>query len=271
MNNLAEEMSALDIDITPITNQERVEYLASPIIKDIFRDGLDIYNPEDKYVILGVPNVYCSKYFDDEDFIYARMKFSDSLDEELDLNHVSYPLTVQRFLKLSLSDYTDSGENLNVSTCKSATCITSPTDIQIHKLSITPLDLCLHPNTIFAKILYLYQHTQTYYTSLRHLRPLERVARLPIDLLEWINNTITIIRYILDNNLFNYTPNQLITKRMFNELCYGLNLIICHARLLCNHYYNQKVLRDMEEKHLKKIMRMANNMCVIMIYFKLAF
>jgi hypothetical protein len=233
MNNLAEQMSALDI--TQNTNLERVEYLPSPIIKEIFQDGLDIYNQDDKWVILGVPNLYCSKYFDDEDFIYARMKFSDSLDDEMDLNPVSY--------------------------------------IQIHNLSITPLDLSLHPNTIFAKILYIFQHVQSYYTSLRYLRPLERVARLPIDFLEWINNTTTIIRYILDNNLFNYTSNQLITKRMFNELVYGLNLVICHARLLCNHYYlnNQQGLKDMEEKHLKKIMRMANNMCVIMIYFKLAF
>jgi hypothetical protein len=35
-----------------------------------------------------------------------------------------YPLTVQRFLKSSLSGYSDSGENLKVSTC-----ITSPTDM----------------------------------------------------------------------------------------------------------------------------------------------
>ena len=149
MNNLAEQMSALDI--TQNTNLERVEYLPSPIIKEIFQDGLDIYNQDDKWVILGVPNLYCSKYFDDEDFIYARMKFSDSLDDEIDLNPVSY--------------------------------------IQFHNLSITPLDLSLHPNTIFAKILYIFQHVQSYYTSLRHLRPLERVSRIPSNLLELINNS----------------------------------------------------------------------------------
>jgi hypothetical protein len=38
-------------------------------------------------------------------------------------NRCMYPLTVQRFLKSSLSGYTDSGENLKVSTC-----ITSTTD-----------------------------------------------------------------------------------------------------------------------------------------------
>ena len=240
MNNLDEQMAALNMNLEisnppQIINTPIPEYLKSAIIKEIFQDGLDIYKPEDKWVILGVPNVYCSKYFDDEDFVYARMKFSESLDDELDLNLMTY--------------------------------------IQIHKLTISPLDLSLNPNSIFGKILYLYQHTQAYYTSLRYLRPLERAARLPTDLLEWINNTITIIRYLLDNDLFNYTFNELIPEEMYRELCYGLNLVICHARLLCNHYYlnNQQGLKNMEEKHLKKIMRIVNNMCVIMIYFKLAF
>ena len=248
MNSLDEHMAALNIN-SEISN-EIPEYLKSPIIREIFEDGMDIYKPEDKWVILGVPNVYCSKYFDDEDFIYAKMKFSQPLEEDLDLNLDTY--------------------------------------LQIHKLTISSLDLSLNPNTIFAKILYLYQYSNSYYTSLRHLRPLERTTRMPNNYLQMINNTLTIIRYLLDNNLFNYQPNELIPEEMFNELRYGLNLIICHARLMCNHYCKQNELnnsevnvgngnngdngvKNMEEKHLKKLMRLVNNMCVIMIYFKIAF
>jgi hypothetical protein len=233
MNNLVKQMAVLDMN-SEIPSNSVLEYLKSPIIKDIFQDGLDIYNSEDKWVILGVPNVYCSKYFDDEDFIYARMKFSESLNDELDLSLTTY--------------------------------------LQIHNLTISPLYLSLNPNSIFAKILYLFQHSQTYYTSLRHLRPLERVASLPTDFLAWVNNTIIIIRYLLDGDLFNYIPNKLIPNEMYNELRYGLNLVICHAKMLCNHYcIHDLELINMEEKHLKKIMLMVNNMCVIIIYFKIAF
>jgi hypothetical protein len=233
MNNLEEQMAKLDMN--PIMQSSIPEYLKSPIITAIFQDGLDIYKPEDKWIILGVPNVFCNKYFDDEDFVYARLKFSESLEDELDLNPEHYLI--------------------------------------IHNLTINSLDLSLNPNTIFAKILYLFQHSQIYYTSLRHLRPLDRAASLPSEFLAMVNNTVTIIRYLLDNNLFNYIPNELIPEEMFQEFSYGLNLVICHTRLICNYYYlnNQQELKDMDEKHLKKIMRMVNNMCVIMIYFKLAF
>jgi hypothetical protein len=145
-----------------------------------------------------------------------------------------------------------------------------------HNLIISNTELDLNSTLVIAKILYIYQHVNSYYTSLRHLRPIERVKHMPTDLMIWISNVIDTVRVLLDKNLFNYTANENIPLEMFQEMIYGLGLISCHARLICNHCKAKAqglemgfVLTDykIEEKHLKKLMRLVNNLCVIMIYF----
>lgn len=251
MEQLEEQIARLDMDTcTPDQSPPIKQFINSPLVTEIFENGMDIYDdtpPEMRYVILEVPNVYCCKYFDDEDFIYAKLRFSDSITDSCDLNLETYLL--------------------------------------IHQIEISPQDLSLHPNSIFAKVLFLYQHSSSYFSSLRHLRPLQRVEHLPPNFLEWVNNLTVIIRHLLDSDLFNYTPNELIPKEMFNEFSYGLHLITTHLKLICNHYISRNNIQNntpnntrgmqelqiVEEKHLKKLMRLVNNLCVIMIYFKLAF
>jgi hypothetical protein len=89
---------------------------------------------------------------------------------------------------------------------------------------------------------------------------------MPSDLVDWISNVVDTVRILLDKDLFNYAVNDQIPLEMFQEMIYGLELITCHIRLICNHY-KALVCRDLEEKHLKKIMMLANNLYVIMIYF----
>jgi len=242
MDNLEEQMAQLDMNTTDTTPQPATikPFINLSVLTEIFENKMDVYDDkvkETRYIILEVRNVYCSKYFDDEDFIYARIRFSDNITDSCDLNFETYLL--------------------------------------IHQIEISPRDLTLCPNSIFAKVLFLFQHSSSYFSSLRHLRPLQRVAYLPENFLEWVNNLVLIIRHLLDSDLFNYTSNEIIPEVMFNELSYGLHLITTHLKLICNHYissYNTtNNTQIMNEKHLKKLMRLVNNMCVIMIYFKIAF
>jgi len=181
---------------------------------------------------LGVPNVRCSKYYDDEDFIYARMKFSDDLKTDIDFNVINY--------------------------------------ISTHNIMIDFSEQTLDTHKIYAKILYVYQYVNTYFTSLSTIRPLERITHMPRDLLSWVDNLVITLRYILDKDLFNYQPSKTeIEEEYYNELVYGLNLTVCHLKMLLNHYRVLNIpIYNMEEKHIKKLFKVLNNMCVIMIFMR---
>jgi len=219
-----------------LITKEIAPILELPVIQEIFMNDADIYSAERevRHYILEVPNTYCGRYYDDEDFVYTKLQLSNTSNpdgiNETELDYVTYMME--------------------------------------HNLIISCDELDLNSNSVIAKVLYIQQYINSYYTSLRHLRPVDRIGHMPSDLCLWISNTTDTIRILLDKNLFNYTQNETIPLEMFQEMVYGLGLISCHIRLICNHYKARGlVFQDLEEKHLKKIMRLANNLCVIMIYF----
>jgi hypothetical protein len=252
---------------------EETEYHIMDIMQyELFHNNLDIYDSKNCYIILGVPNVQCKIYFDDEDFIYAKLGLSDS--DYIDFNITNY-----------LSQY-----NIILDFSKSV----------------------IESRELYAKILYLYQFASVYYGSLSCLRPRERILSMPGDLLQWLDNVVNIIRVIIDNDLFNVSQNQityneslditikkilgLTTKPIFNkqiqidimptshemntnnftcnkeysgELITGLNLVICHIKMLLNHYKIKHIpLVEMDEKHIKKLFKLINNMCIIVIHLR---
>jgi hypothetical protein len=216
--------------------ERRAPILESQVIQEIFMNDADIYSAEleVRHYILEVPNIYCGQYYDDEDFVYSKLQLSNTSNQnginDVDLDYVTYMME--------------------------------------HNLIINYVELDINSNSVIAKVLYIQQYINSYYTSLRHLRPINRIEHMPSDLLNWISNITDTVRILLDRDLFNYTQNETIPLEMFQEMIYGLGLITCHIRLICNHYKARGlVFKDLEEKHLKKIMRLANNLCVIMIYF----
>lgn len=229
-NNL-EDMSITQKRIAPI--------LETPIIQEIFSDNADIYSAdrEIRHYILEVPNCYCGRHYDDEDFIYSKLTLPESPDlvSACGIDYLAYMIE--------------------------------------HNLIINREEIDLNPNSVMAKILYIYQHISTYYTSLRHLRCMDRIRNMPSDLAIWIANATDTVRILLDKDLFHYQTTQELPLDKFREMIYGLELITCHIRLICNHYRcnggGNFTLTDMNEGHLKKLLRLANNMCVVMIYFKI--
>ena len=219
--------------------------LEPQIIQEIFLNNADIYSTdrETRHAILEVPNLYCGRYYDDEDFIYTKLALSNTSSMEC----------------MDCMDCMECDDNIDYLTYTME-----------HNLIISNVELDLNPKSVIAKILYIYQYVKSYFTSLRHLRPVERLKNMPADLMVWISNVADTVRLLLDNDLFNYTVNEIIPLEMFQEMIYGLELLACHIRLICNHYKMQGLkLKNVgiEEKHLKKIMVLVNNLCVIMIYF----
>lgn len=248
-SNLVSTLEEMEITETRISALAPI--LEKPIIQEIFANDADVYSAdrEVRHYILEVPNTYCGRYYDDEDFIYAKMRFSNSSDS------------------MECIDGIDSIDSID-----NASGVDYLAYMMEHNVIISNKELDLNPQSVMTKILYIHQHTNTYYTSLRHLRPLDRISAMPSDLLVWISNTTDTIRILLDKDLFNYNNNGMnenIPLEMFQEMVYGLGLITCHIRLICNHLDANGILElgKVEEKHLKKIMRLVNNLCVIMIYF----
>lgn len=265
LDNAIEQMH-IDTE-SPFIKVKSKSKLMDKLEYEIFHNKLDIYDVENQYIILGVPNVNCKLYFDDEDFIYAKLELNDA--EYIDLNVTNY-LTIN-----------------NVILDFSSTSIDS--------------------KQLYSKILYLYQFSKLYYGSLSCFRPRDRVSSIPNDLLIWLDNVVNIIRVIMDNNLFNITDstlqqytdiesidnsvkqilgiNTMMSDKSINmmeidntsnnideytmELNTGLNLIVCHIKMLLNHYKIKHIpLQEMDEKHIKKLFKLINNMCVIIIHFR---
>ena len=226
--SIHEMMSKLSVDDNNIMVDD--DFVNNSFVKDLFENNLDVYDEKDYFLELGVPNTYCKKYFDDEDFVYSKLKLSDAVD--INLNVIDY--------------ITSTGVMIDF----------SENTLDTHK--------------IYAKTLYLYQYVNSYFTSLSNIRPLERIKHMPQDMLSWIENMVTTIKYILDKQLFNYTKgNDNLEEEHFNEFIYGLKLTICHIKMVLNHYRILNIhIYNMEEKHIKKLFKVLNNMCIIIIYLR---
>jgi hypothetical protein len=221
-----------------ITNNNDPFVNDNTLMKELFENNLDVYDEKDYYLELGIPNLYCKKYFDDEDFIYAKLKLSNA--EDINLNVIEYITTMGIMIDFS--------ENT----------------LDTHK--------------IYAKVLCLYQYANSYFTSLSSMRPVERIKHMPADMLSWIDNIVGTMKYILDNTLFNYSTengnkngnkNNNIEEEHFNELIYGLKLTVCHLKMILNHYRILNIhIYNMEDKHIKKMFKVLNNMCIIVIYLR---
>lgn len=230
-----QEQNIQDIENMKIVNNEELRndlIINDKLAMKVFQNREDILSSssfEDKKFLLGIPNKYCKIHFDDEDFIYTKMGFCDNILDNINLDVIKFINS-----KNIILDYSEN--------------------------SITS-------DIIYAKVINLFQFVKSYYTSLSCMRPSDRVKQLPHDLLLWCDNTINLIRYLLENNLFNYPIYVNIDEDNYNELIFGLNLIICHIKMIINHCkINRTNIWELEDKNIRKLFRLLNNMSIIIIY-----
>ncbi len=242
----------------------------SVLLNDLFENNLDVYNPSadnplyEKYKVihLGIPNIYCTKYFDDEDFIYS---------------HLDLPEEYRGFLR---QDNTIVEYSSIVNYNENGSC----------------------PEIIFTKIKYIYQFVYYYFTTLNTLSPEQRVRHLPCDFLVWVDNIVSILRNVLGSDIFKIDTSIIETndslkcddyeygnyydeynydeygniqnpmKDYYNELSYGLTMIVCHLKMILNHHKFCKIpFWSMELKYINKLFQLLNNLCVIIIFMKMGF
>jgi hypothetical protein len=203
---------------------------AEKIMKII--DDTTVYNiTSDGKIRMGIPNRYCSKYYDDEDFIYSKIKFSNNFIEGINLDVVELMNSMNYKLDYSIIN--------------------------------------TQFNQLYIKIINIYNYVILYYNDLSHLSHKERILQLPTDILYWIDNIIKILRDVLDNNELKYpyynVSNAYMDEKLFAELLFGLNIIIINLKIIVN-YYKSSGIWNMEDIHIPKFMRLLNNMSIIFIY-----
>ena len=247
-NNLIFDLFENNLDIYSLYNDIK----SKPIETTDFNTKNDYnkkneYNKFNKYNILrvlGVPNIYCNgEDFDDEDFIYNSFKLSE---------HLSY---------LVQNDNTIPELDANI---------------------INFGDTTISPENVYYKTLYIYQFVHYFNTSLNTINPYKkRITHLPQEFLVWIENIVSIIRNSIDITnmktilcVYQNTNHAIIknVEQYFKDLIYGLNLCVCHIKMILNHHRIRQIhFWDMEDKCIEKLFRILNNLCIIVIYMKHGF
>jgi len=196
--------------------------------------------------VCGIPNEYCNGAdFDDEDFIYNRFKLSENL---------SYLVRNDNTVQEIDNSIINFAENI------------------------------ISPEIVYYKILYIYQFVHYYYTSLKTLPLKKRITHLPHEFTLWVDNIISIIRQTINigsmqsslciyqyekNTKYNIPQNY---EQYFKDLVYGLNLCVCHLKMILNYNKSKQInFWDMEEKNIENLFRILNNICIIVIYMKHGF
>ena len=292
INSMIEKISIQQEITNEIGNYNKYKHNIDKLINDLFVEQIDIYKIYSHQIELGQSNVYCRKYFDDEDFVYAKINISG--DIIIDVNIINYITKYNIIINFYIDTF----------------------DFRY----------------IYAKILYLFQYVNNYYSMRQTMLPISIVKNMPCTLLIWIENVINNIKYMIDNNIISHNVtlsssnitdlntfgsstctdtdnvkacyecdceyscgntvdgdldlcnecgNELRhkcselkfcnindTKIYYDELLYGLKLTLCHLKLLINYYKNLDInIYNMSEYHIKKMFRILNNMCILIIHF----
>ena len=266
-DDIVEEMDGLSIANLP-------DFAKDPLVIDLFQHNVDIYDNSitDKYerkMYLDIPNVYCNGItygLDDEDFIHTKLKLPSRIIYIIN-GELGIPSYVINF-------------------------------IEKNKIIINFGEIYMESNNIYAKIIYIYQYINYYYNDLKYLPPIDRINHMPNELLIWVDNIITILRNTIDkseisidlndsndsndsnelninininiNSLDIFRESRNIKEDYIKSLIYGLNLTVCHLKMILNHYKKYQIpLYRMEEAHINKFFNILNNLCIIMIFIKL--
>ena len=206
----------------------------SQVIHNIFHNNFDIFNNENNIRYMGVSNVYCEKYFDDEDFLYRKVILPKKINKILTGN--------QTLNKYVLDTITQSEIILNY----------SQTQTELH--------------IIFLKTVYIFQFSEYYHNTLAEYEPKERLNHIPNDILQWVDNVVDSLKAIYDDDNKIFLEFNSIKCDYLDEVLYGLQLIITRLKMILNHHRVRGLpLYAMDEKYVEGFMTSVNNMCCIVI------
>ena len=200
-------------------------------------------NTEVKYLPLEIPNIYCHKYFDDEDFIYLHLKIPTIV-----LNSMTH---------LNLSYYNHLDELAYF-------------DNEIK--TIQPEDYQFENCDILIDIIKIYTNVLNFNIQLNQNNTIQSID------MDHIFNTPLLfsrLQYIFDKMIdkicFDYTDNDYKSmEQIYKEITYGIKLIMSNINIIKTYYnyLNIKSINLFEIHHKERFARLINNFCVIMIFLK---
>lgn len=206
---------------------------------------IDTYTTQiDKYICLGVPNLYCHKYFDDEDFIHCYL----ILPEEM-MQYITNQNT-QSIFSYSVDYIIKKKINVDFKTISNSENMSKNAD------------------EVFAKAAYIYHYVNNFHGIPNTIPTSQKLASLPSEFLDWVLNLISMIKKFININPISGEYENM--DQYLKELIYGINVLICHVKMVINHHNVLNLpIYAMAEKYVSKFFRNVNNLCVILIYLKL--
>jgi hypothetical protein len=237
--------------IEPNPNYEFYSDFQSELEYELFQNNYDVYDKKNencRKMCLDVPNLFCKNrkcVLDDEDYIYADLYLSDEL---------KYIIHERQSVNEYVIKY-----------------------IIDNKIIIDYNELIYSHNIVYAKTLYIYKFIYNYnnFSSNDNNCLQQYILHLPSNILSWIDNLITIIKNGLNMKAINYNTEYKseyinIKEDYFKELLYGLNLCVCHLKMIINHCKSMQIpICNMENIYINKFFRVLNNLCIIIIFIKL--
>lgn len=200
-------------------------------------------NTEIKYLPLQVPNIYCHKYFDDEDFVYMNLKIPTIILNNmtnLNLEYYSYNNELDYFNQINF-------------------------DLKNEKNNFENYKILIDIIKIYIKILN-YNIT---------LSSFQNINNIDFDKIFNTSYLIQNLQYIFeemnDKICFDYTNTEYENMtQIHKEITYGIKLIMSNINIIINYYkyLNIDNINLFQNIHKERFVRLINNFCVIMIFLK---
>ena len=183
---------------------------------------------------LEVPNIYCRQYFDDEDFIYMRLDIPSEMYNQIEV-------------------FSDG----DISTDAIYTFLSNVSE---EEYDGTSLDRFHMVSFLFSQVRYYYDNEE----SLEELHPF----LFDVDFME--------ITYKLTNLLTKeciFDPDNEVHQHLNEyekEVVYGCGLIIHQIQLIVHSYQQLNItsMNNIKNTHQERLIRLVNNLCVCVLYFK---
>jgi len=194
---------------------------------------------DDPILYLEVPNIYCRKYFDDEDFIYTKFDIPLEMYKNVELYNDGDFSTDAIYLYLrnvldEYSEYSYITERMNI------------------------------VSNMFYRVRKYYDYCATNNKSIYITPPTFFDNEFLSQIYDFTTHLITNIDFNPYNNI-NESCNE-----YEKELLHGANIIIQQIRLIIHSYLmiNITTVDGLKDIHQTRLLRLINNISVILFYFK---
>lgn len=119
----------------------------------------------------------------------------------------------------------------------------------------------------YYNIVTVYQNILSYYQQPDYLSEFDKIKAFPGNYFDTILNIILNIKMGInfDTTSEEYKSMDITSK----SITYGLQLILAHINIIIKYYSRCGLtIYELTEQHIKRFVRLVNNLCVIMIFMK---